>query len=166
MVELLVTYMEMTAPPAGPPLPPPLPGTTVARETLRRPDYLRLYREVGEGLQWDLRLGMADAALDRFLTDPSTDIHLLRLDGVPAGFCEMERVDPSDVEIVHFGLTPSAQGKRLGPFLLDQALRAVWQEEVRRIWLHTDTNDHAKAIATYERAGFRVYERRWETFAD
>jgi ribosomal protein S18 acetylase RimI-like enzyme len=166
MVELLVTYMEMTVPPPGPPLRPPLPGVMVARETLRRPEYLRLYREVGEALQWDLRLGMADAGLDRFLADPSTDIHLLRLDGAPAGFCELSRAALPEVEIVHFGLVPAAQGKRLGPFLLDQALRSVWQEEVRRVWLHTDTNDHPKAIATYERAGFRVYERRWETFPD
>src|SRR5215475_11940796 len=166
MVELLVTYMEMTAPPAGPALPPPLPEAAVARETLRRPEYLRLYREVGEGLQWDLRLGVADAALDRFLADPATDIHLLRLDGAPAGFCEMDRTALPEVEIVHFGLLPSAQGNRLGPYLLDRALRAVWQEAVQRVWLHTDTNDHAKAIATYERAGFRVYERRWENFPD
>jgi ribosomal protein S18 acetylase RimI-like enzyme len=166
MVELLVTYMEMTAPPAGPALPAPLPEATVARETLPRPDYLRLYRAVGEALQWDLRLGMADDALDQFLADPATDIHLLRLDGAPAGFCETDRAAWPEMEIVHFGLLPSAQGKRLGPYLLDRALRAAWQEGVRRIWLHTDTNDHAKAIATYERAGFRVYERRWETFSD
>lgn len=166
MVELLVTYMEMTAPPAGPALPRPLPEAAVARELLRRPDYLELYRGVGEALQWDLRLGMPDAALDAFLADPAADIHLLRVDGAPAGFCEMDRAALPDVEIVHFGLLPSVQGKRLGPYLLDQALRAVWQRDVRRVWLHTDTNDHAKAIATYERAGFRVYERRWESFSD
>jgi ribosomal protein S18 acetylase RimI-like enzyme len=143
-----------------------LPGAAVAREALRRPDYLRLYREVGETLQWDLRLGMPDAALDRFLADPATDIHLLRLDGVPIGFCEMDRAALPEVEIVHFGLAPSAQGKRLGPYLLDRTLRAVWEGGVKRVWLHTDTNDHAKAVATYERAGFRVYERRWETFPD
>lgn len=166
MVELLVTYMEMTERPRGPGVPRPLPEASVARETLGRADYLLLYRAVGEALQWDQRLHMPEAALNAFLSGPQADIHVLRLDGVSAGFCEMDRSLLPDVEIVNFGLLPLAQGQRLGPYLLDQALRTAWQGNVRRIWLHTDTNDHVKAQAVYGRAGFRVYARRQESFPD
>jgi GNAT superfamily N-acetyltransferase len=166
MVELLVTYMEMTAPPRGQALPAPVAETAIARERLARPEFLDLYRAVGEALQWDLRSRMTAEALDAHLASAACDIHLLRLAGTPAGFCEMDRSAWPAVEIVHFGLRPEAQGRRLGPYLLDRALRSAWQDGAARIWLHTDTNDHPKAEATYERAGFRLRERRWESFPD
>ena len=68
--------------------------------------------------------------------------------------------------MVNFGLVPAMQGMKLGPFLLDRALRAVWQNGPRRIWLHTDTNDHPRAATVYARAGFLPYCQRLEHFDD
>jgi GNAT superfamily N-acetyltransferase len=164
MSELLVTYMEMTAPPAGDPLPPPRPDARAAREDLAPGDYLALYRAIGEAVQWDEHLLMPAADLEVFLADPAVDLFVLRLGDQPAGLCELDRRSAPEVEIKHFGLLPSAQGQRLGPFLLDVALRGAWSWGARRIWLHTDTNDHSKARQTYERSGFRVYQERWESF--
>ncbi len=166
MVELLVTYMEMTALPSGPALAAPDPAARVARERLDLDTYLDLYRAVGEALQWDQRLRMARDDLARLLADPAHHLHLLRLAGKALGFCEFENVGGADIELVNFGLLAEAQGRRLGPYLLDRALRAVWTQAARRVWLRTDTNDHPRAVATYERAGFRIYDRRVEAFAD
>ncbi len=59
VVDLLVTYMEMLAPPRGAPLVSP-PGAVVARERLDLSSYLDLYRAVGGPVQWDQRLRMPD----------------------------------------------------------------------------------------------------------
>lgn len=166
MVDLLVTYMEMLAPPQGAPLAPPLPCAVVARERLGPPGYLDLYRAVGGPVQWDQRLRMAEAELETLLADDATHIHVLRVDGEVAGFCEFNEVGQSSIELVHFGLVPAFQGRRLGPFLLDQSLRAAWSHRPERVWLHTDTHDHPAAQSVYERAGFKVYARRMETFPD
>ena len=166
MVDLLVSYLEMRAPPADAPVPAPIANVGVARERLTRTDYLALYRAVGEAVQWDQRLRLPDAELDALLHDDSTHIYVLRCDGIASGLAEFERVGGGDVEMVNFGLVPAMQGRKLGPFLLDRALRAVWQQNPRRVWLHTDTNDHPKAVGTYERAGFSLYKRQMETFPD
>ena len=166
MVELLVTYMEMVEPPRGPALAPLVAGAAVARERPSPAEYLALYRAVGESLQWDQRLAMPAFALAEFLAGPNADIRVLHLAGRAAGFCEMDVSAWPEVEIVNFGLLPQAQGKGLGPYLLDHALRAAWGRGARRIWLHTDSNDHPKAVAVYERAGFRVFDRRRESFPD
>jgi GNAT superfamily N-acetyltransferase len=166
MVDLLVSYMEMTAPPAGPTVPAPVANAMVACERLERADYLALYRAVGDAVQWDQRLRLPDAELDALLRDETTHVYVLRCDGIASGLAEFERIGSDDVEMVNFGLVPAMQGRKLGPFLLDRALRAVWQHGPRRIWLHTDTNDHPKALATYERAGFSLYKRQMETFPD
>lgn len=66
------------------------------------------------------------------------------------------------IELAYFGLIPAFIGQRLGPYLLDVAIRAAWAREPSRVWLHTCTLDHPRALATYDRAGFRVFERKIE----
>ena len=165
MVTLLVTYMEMTAPPREM-APPPNIGVQINRESLDRKSYLALYRAVGEPLQWDQRLRMAESELDAFLGTSSTHIFILRREGQAIGLCEFEGVGNAEIELTNFGLVPEAQGQRLGPYLLDRALRAVWSYAPSRVWLHTDTQDHPKAQSVYQRAGFRIYTQRVESFPD
>lgn len=166
MVDLMVTYMEMTAPPSSTPVEVPAPGVAVGHERLARADYLNLYRAVGEPVQWDQRLRLGPSALDSLLDDPSNPVYVLRSQGQASGFCEFAGFGGDDVELVHFGLVPEAQGRGLGRYLLNSALRACWAASPRRVWLHTDTNDHPRAMATYTKAGFSPYLRRLETFPD
>ena len=166
-MRLLVTYMELCQPPADrPALPVPVADLTLLPERLSSEDYLALYLEIGTPLTWDSRLQMPQAALAAFLSAPSTAIFVLREEGRAIGLCEFDAVGTENVELTHFGLVPVAYGRRLGPWLLDAALRAVWHETTRRLWLHTDTNDHPKAQATYRRAGFEAYKEQMEEFPD
>ncbi|WP_457581501.1 GNAT family N-acetyltransferase [Ensifer canadensis] len=162
MVQLLVTYMEMRARPTGEPLLPPVENATFTFERLAAEEFLSLYRAVGKPLRWDQRLRMLADELDAFLRSPSTALYLLRVEGRAVGLCEFDRADTDDVELTHFGLIPQAQGRRMGPFLLDGALRAIWDRAPGRVWLRTDTWDHAKAQDTYRRAGFGVFMQRLE----
>lgn len=166
MVELLVTYMAMTAPPMDAALPAPVVGASIRREALASSDYLALYRGIGDAVLWDQRLRMPTSELETFLNDRTTHLYILRLQGNQAGLCEFEHVGTPAVELTNFGLVPAAQGRGLGPWLLDHALRAVWSFDPARIWLHTDTNDHLKAVATDERAGFRRFRKSLEVFPD
>jgi ribosomal protein S18 acetylase RimI-like enzyme len=159
MMTLLTTYMELMALPDRAPLSSPLAEARIDRETLAPADYLDIWRSVGEPLLWDGRLGMSALALHAFLTAPTTHLYVLRYNGSPIGLCEFDRVGEADVELTHFGLIPQAQGRRLGPYLLDYALRRIWAPPTRRVWLHTDSEDHPNAIATYQRAGFVIYKR-------
>ena len=166
MVDLFVTYMEMTERPDGEPFAVPVAGARIEREHLSTADYLALYRAIGEPLQWDQRLRMQSDVLQALLGDESTHVHILRVHGRAAGLCELVGVGGPEVELTNFGLIPEFQGRRLGPYLLDHSLRAVWSLAPRRVWLHTDTNDHPGAQSTYRRAGFRPYAQRMESFPD
>jgi GNAT superfamily N-acetyltransferase len=166
MVQLLVTYMEMRTRPTGEPLPSPVENAAFALERLEAEQFLSLYRAVGETLRWDQRLRMPAEALDAFLRSPSTAIYVLRIDGRAVGLCEFDRVDTADIELTHFGLIPDMQGRRLGPYLLDAALRAVWDRAPQRIWLHTDEWDHSKAQDTYRRAGFDIFDQKLEDISE
>ncbi len=166
MVDLLVSYMEMTEVPGGAPIAAPVAGARIERERPELADYLALYRAVGEPLHWDQRLRMPDDALQALLGDSATYVHVLRVDGRPVGLCEFVGVGEAEVELTNFGLMPEFQGKRLGPYLLDHSLRSIWLQAPRRVWLHTDTNDHPGAQSTYRRAGFKPYLQHVESFPD
>ena len=166
MVDLLVTYMEMTGPPAAPEVAKPVHGAEVGREILSRDDYLNLYRAVGDAVQWDQRLLMSPTDLDAFLAGAANRIFVLRLGNQAVGLCEFDGSGGAEVELTNFGVIPEVQGRGLGPYLLDRALRSIWSEGARRVWLHTDTYDHRKAQLTYRRAGFAVFAERVESFPD
>lgn len=166
MVRLLVTYMEQLQDSNGEALTPPRPDVCVVGERLNITDYLHLYRIIGEPVQWDDRLRMPPKALTRFLADTASYFFILYVSNNRVGLCEAVHDTNNEIEITNFGLVPNAQGQKLGPFLLDHALRALWDRQPRRIWLHTDTNDHPLAVKTYERAGFRIYDCQWQDFPD
>lgn len=109
---------------------------------------------------------MPAGALDDLLADEGMHLYILRVTGVASGLCEFVGVGGDAVELANFGLIPAAQGRGLGSFLLNTALSACWAFAPSRIWLKTDTNDHPAAVRAYEKAGFRVVEKRWEHFPD
>lgn len=166
MVDLLVTYMEMTAPPASAPVLPPSPDAASRRERITVAEYLDLYRRIGAPGQWDSRLKMKVADLGGWLAAESSHVNVLRLGRRAVGLCEFDGVGTADVELVHFGLDPAVQGRGLGSYFLDHSLRSCWSFGPERVWLHTDTNDHPVAASVYAKAGFTVFKQQIETFAD
>ncbi|CCD93352.1 hypothetical protein BRAO375_2560021 [Bradyrhizobium sp. ORS 375] len=157
MQELLTTYLELIAPPNNNPLVAPMDGVTVAAERPAYCEYMRLWRLIGDPLDWDGRRLAPSETVDAVLKSPDTEIFIARFRGEAFGLCEFNQIEPRESELVYFGLSPAFQGRRLGPFFLDVSLREYWGSKLpTRIWLHTDTSDHPKALSLYERAGFKV----------
>ena len=65
-------------------------------------------------------------------------------------------------EVAYFGLVPDYIGRGLGPCLLGWGLDRAWSYGPRRVWLHTCSLDHPKALSVYRRTGFEVFDRRVE----
>jgi GNAT superfamily N-acetyltransferase len=156
--ELTVYYVEMLARPAGEPV-PPLEGLTVVHA--RRPTvayYRFLYDTVGRDYNWSSRARLTDAELDAILGSPHNEVHVLHVDGTPAGFVEFDRRVQGEIEIVQFGLMPGFIGRGLGKYLLRWAVDRAWNYGPRRLWLHTDTDDHPNALPNYLKGGFVLYK--------
>ena len=109
---------------------------------------------MGEDYYWLNRRKLSDAELTAILDHPQNEVHVLHVDGVPAGFAELDRRKPNEVELVQFGLMPDFIGQGLGSWFLHWTIEKVWSYEPRRFWLHTCTLDHPAAVPTYKKAGF------------
>jgi GNAT superfamily N-acetyltransferase len=160
-LESVITYLEMRSPPAQPPRPAPRPDLEIRRAWRPTVSFYRyLYSAVGGPWSWTDRRRLNDAALAAILNDPLVEVNVLWLAGVPAGYAELDRRAPPDIEIGYFGLMPEFIGQGLGGYLLDWTIHHAWRARPRRLWLHTCDLDHPRALGFYQHAGFRIYDRR------
>jgi GNAT superfamily N-acetyltransferase len=163
-----ITYLEMTARPAHTPVPlPHRVKVALLRAVKPGPAFYRyLYDRVGEAWLWYERRALSDQALAAIVDDERVEIYVLYVDGVPAGYFELDRREVPDIELVYFGLMPEFIGRRLGPYLLSSAIDLAWTYEPRRLWVNTNTLDHPKALPLYQRFGFVPYKREDTSIPD
>lgn len=151
------TYLQMFAH-NGRVVPSPRDGLTVLHS--RKPPlawYRFVYNEVGRDYHWGRANRMPDAELARIIHDPLQEVHVLFVEGVPAGIAELDRRTPGEIELLQFGLTPQFIGQGLGKYFLQWVIDKAWSYSPKRFWLHTCTLDHPKALAKYQQAGFAIY---------
>lgn len=74
------------------------------------------------------------------------------------GYFELEFQEKNAAEIKFFGLFPQYVGSGLGGMLLSHTVDIARANNVKRIWLHTCSNDSKSAKGNYLARGFRVYK--------
>jgi GNAT superfamily N-acetyltransferase len=152
------TYLQMFARPLRV-VPPPRDGLTVVHAIKPTVSYYRfLYDTVGQHYDWPRCKKLSDAELAALLHDPRIEVHVLVVEGVPAGLAELDRRTQGEIELVHFGLMPEFIGQGLGRYFLQWTIDKAWSYGPRRFWLHTDTKDHSAALPNYLKAGFEIYK--------
>jgi GNAT superfamily N-acetyltransferase len=163
----VITYLEMMARPQRPPAPVPAGKLALMRaEPCPVSFYRYLYDTVGDPWLWFERRVWSDERLAETIQKPGTEISVLYVGGVPAGYFELDRSVPEEVELAYFGLAPDFIGRGCGAYLLQAAVDSAWQHKIRRFWVHTCTYDHPRALGVYQRAGFAVYQRVPVVFDD
>ncbi len=159
----VVTYLEMLAAPVR--REAPAGGFTLERfSDVTR--YRALFRRVGERWLWMSRLVMPEAALRAILDSPAVEAFALRSGGEDIGILELDFRQAEQCELAYFGVVPEAIGTGAGRFLMTEAVTRAWARPIRRFWVHTCTHDHPRALAFYQRAGFRAYKRAIEIADD
>lgn len=154
------TYLEMYQP-RMPPISVPRDGLTV--DHLANPsveEYRRLYNGVGSGYNWVDRNLMSADELRKVLHDDAISIYLLRVNGEAAGYSELDRRQPHEIELAYFGLFPQFIGQGLGRYFLAWTLERAWSFNPQRVWVHTCDLDHPAALGNYLRAGFEIYDEK------
>jgi GNAT superfamily N-acetyltransferase len=146
--------------------PPPVKLALMQAEHCTVSFYRYLYETVGTPWLWYERRLLDDTALAEQIQKPTTEIFVLHVGGVPAGYFELDTEPEHETELCYFGLIPEFIGRGFGPFLLQAAIDRAWSRPIRRLWVHTRTFDHPKALGHYQRNGFVVYARQSLRFED
>ena len=139
MVDVTVFYLEMLAPSDRFVLAPRSELTVVHVQSPTVQHYRSLYNAV--------------------FTDPRNELHVLHVDGRSAGFAELDRRQPNEIELAQFGLIRELIGQGLGKWFLQWTIDKAWSYGPKRFWLHTCTLDHPNALPNYRKAGFVLYKQ-------
>ncbi len=116
--------------------------------------YRYLQYRTGKAWDWVARLRLDDDALSKIIHADDTSVHVLYLDGAPAGFFELKKIDAETVNLEYFGLMQHTHGKGLGRWFLSQALDAAWNLGPKKVTVCTCTLDHKAALPLYQKFGF------------
>jgi GNAT superfamily N-acetyltransferase len=161
----VVTFLEMHDKPAV-----VVPSSPLTLRRIGKPDaaaYRDLFHLVGAPWLWFSRLIMDDAALASIIQDPGVELFAVEDEqGRAAGMLELDFREPNECELSFIGLVPDLAGKGHGRWLLAEAVRRAWRENVKRVHVHTCSLDHPAALSAYRRAGFTAYRRAIERFPD
>ena len=163
-IAAIVTYLEMREPPPARPAQPD--GWSLAPLSADLERYREIFRRVGEPWLWFTRLMMSDDALRSIIADPRVCAFALRAGDHDLGLLELDFRQPGECELSFFGVVPEAVGQGWGGVLMSEAIRLAWAEPIRRLWVHTCTLDHPRALQFYMRSGFRPYKRAVEIAED
>ena len=77
-----------------------------------------------------------------------------------AGYFELiSHLDKNEVEIAYLGLLEEYQNKKLGSYLLSTAIRNSFNENPKRVWVHTCSLDHKNALRNYISRGMKIFKK-------
>lgn len=152
-----ITYLQMEDRPAPFKLPPPaIPHAIIRAENPTLSFYRYLYDTVGADWAWTDRKKLSDEALEDVISNSATEIYVLYIKGVPAGFAELNKAgQPEAIDLAYFGIMPEFIGMKIGPYFLSWALEEAWREDPASVTVNTCTLDHPKALPMYQRFGFQ-----------
>lgn len=164
--QLVTTYLHMTDPAEF--QPSYIEGHTVMMMQMNAADldfYRFLYGSVGAEWRWRDRLVMSDEELTAALSQPGVSVHVMYVDGIPAGYVELG-CDGEETEILYFGLRSAFHGMGLGKHLLSYGIQRAWETGAKRIRVHTCNLDAPQALSNYMKRGFKIYDVHYQPMPD
>ena len=116
------------------------------------------YKQIGKNYQWVDRLIWADKNWIEYVSSPNLFTFVLKNNDNIAGFFELiYHKDKLETEIAYFGLLKEYFGKKLGGYMLSEAIKKSFSYNVKRVWAHTCSLDHKNALKNYLSRGMKIY---------
>ena len=117
------------------------------------------YKNIGKKHKWIDRLIWDEQKWIDYVSSEKVKTYVLKNKDNLVGFFELIfHFEKKEVEIAYFGILEEYQNKRLGSFLLSEAIKRSFDENVNRVWLHTCSLDHKNALSNYIARGMRIFK--------
>jgi GNAT superfamily N-acetyltransferase len=162
-LKVITYHLELTRQDQLQPADTPTADLTLMEMKVPCPEFNRFfYTAVGGDWYWIDRLPWSYEQWLSYVRRAELETWAAYVNGTPAGYFELEMQDARSVEIVYFGVLPQFTGQGIGGRLLTLAVERAWHMGAARVWLHTCTLDHPRALANYRARGFRQFKEVME----
>jgi len=117
------------------------------------------YKNIGKNCQWTDRLIWSDQIWIEYISNEKLSTYILKDKNEIAGYFELIfNKDLREVEIVYFGILEEYFGKKLGSYLLSEAIKISFSLGFLRVWVHTCSLDHKNALNNYLSRGMKIFK--------
>ena len=117
------------------------------------------YKNIGKKHRWVDRLVWMESKWIDYVSDKKVKTYVFKYKNDLAGFFELIfHFEKKEVEIAYFGLLEEFQNKKLGSYLLSEAIKISFENNINRVWLHTCSLDHKNALNNYIARGMKIYK--------
>ena len=117
------------------------------------------YKNIGKKHKWIDRLVWTDAQWIDYVSSEKVKTYVFKFKDDLAGFFELiSNSEKKEIEIAYFGLLEEFQNKKLGSYLLSQAIQRSFKGSIDRVWLHTCSLDHKNALNNYLARGMKIFK--------
>ena len=117
------------------------------------------YKNIGKKHKWIDRLVWTEAQWIDYVSNENIKTYIFKFKNNLAGFFELiSHSEKKEVEIAYFGLLEEFQNKKLGSYLLSQAIQKSFNSDIERVWVHTCSLDHKNALNNYIARGMKIFK--------
>ena len=117
------------------------------------------YKNVGKKHKWVDRLLWSEEQWINYVSNRNVKTYVLKKKDNFVGFFELIiHLENNEVEIAYFGILEEYQNKKLGSFLLSEAIKKSFKKNINRVWLHTCSLDHRNALNNYIARGMKIFK--------
>jgi ribosomal protein S18 acetylase RimI-like enzyme len=117
------------------------------------------YKNIGKKHKWIDRLVWVDTKWIDYVSNKNVKTYVFKFKDDLAGFFELiSHSEKKEVEIAYFGLLEEFQNKKMGSYLLSQAIQRSFKGSIDRVWLHTCSLDHKNALSNYIARGMKIFK--------
>ena len=117
------------------------------------------YKNIGKKHKWIDRLVWTEAQWIDYVSNKKVSTYILKFKNNLAGFFELiSHEEKKEIEIAYFGLLEEFHNKKLGSFLLSEAIKKSFKDSIERVWVHTCSLDHKNALNNYVARGMKIFK--------
>ena len=117
------------------------------------------YKNVGKNHRWIDRLIWTDLNWIEYVSNKKLFTYVLKEKNEIAGYYELLFYENNkEAEIAYFGILEEYFGKKLGGYLLSEAIKNSFNQGAKRVWVHTCSLDHENALKDYLARGMKVFK--------
>ena len=117
------------------------------------------YKNIGKKHKWVDRLVWTEAQWIDYVSNKKVSTYILKFKNNLAGFFELiSHEEKKEIEIAYFGLLEEFHNKKLGSFLLSEAIKKSFKDSIERVWVHTCSLDHKNALNNYVARGMKIFK--------
>tara|TARA_B100000900_G_scaffold23445_1_gene18287 strand:+ start:303 stop:806 length:504 start_codon:yes stop_codon:yes gene_type:complete len=117
------------------------------------------YKSIGKKHKWVDRLTWSEEKWINYVSSKNVQTFIFKKKDDLVGFFELIfHLEKNETEIAYFGILEEYQNQKLGSYLLSEAIKKSFIDNINRVWVHTCSLDHKNALNNYISRGMKIFK--------